>query len=93
MAAWIASPPHLANILEARYTETGIGVTAGRPRPRRAEGAPGATYAQEFGVDHHRDPAPPFPPSPGSATLARPEKGGGPNVADSTCGTLEVTGR
>ena len=49
VAAWIASPPHLANILEARYTETGIGVTAAVP-VSRGEGAPGATYAQEFGV-------------------------------------------
>lgn len=49
VAAWIASPPHLANILEARYTETGIGVTPAVPSSR-AEGAPGATYAQEFGV-------------------------------------------
>ena len=49
VAAWIASPPHLANILEARYTETGIGVTPAVP-PSRGEGAPGATYAQEFGV-------------------------------------------
>ena len=48
VAAWIASPPHLANILEARYTETGIGVTPAVP-PSRGEGAPGATYAQEFG--------------------------------------------
>ncbi len=31
--------------------------------------------------------------SPPFATLARPEKGGGPNVGDSSCGTLEVTGR
>jgi len=49
VAAWIASPPHLANILEARYTETGIGVAAAVP-VSRGEGAPGATYAQEFGV-------------------------------------------
>ncbi len=49
VAAWIASPPHLANILEARYTETGIGVTPAVP-VSRGEGAPGATYAQEFGV-------------------------------------------
>jgi len=49
VAAWIASPPHLANILEARYTETGIGVTPAVPSSR-GEGAPGATYAQEFGV-------------------------------------------
>ena len=49
VAAWIASPPHLANILESRYTETGIGVTPAVP-PSRGEGSPGATYAQEFGV-------------------------------------------
>jgi uncharacterized protein YkwD len=49
VAAWIASPPHLANILEARYVETGIGVTPAVPSSR-GEGAPGATYAQEFGV-------------------------------------------
>jgi uncharacterized protein YkwD len=49
VAAWIASPGHLANILEAQYKETGIGVTADVPASL-AEGAPGATYAQEFGV-------------------------------------------
>jgi uncharacterized protein YkwD len=49
VAAWIASPGHLANILETQYTETGIGVTAAVPSSL-AEGAPGATYAQEFGV-------------------------------------------
>jgi uncharacterized protein YkwD len=47
--AWIASPGHLANILEARYTDTGIGVTAAVP-PSLSGGEPGATYAQEFGV-------------------------------------------
>jgi uncharacterized protein YkwD len=47
--AWLASPGHLANILEARYRDTGIGVTAAVP-PSLGEGAPGATYAQEFGV-------------------------------------------
>ena len=34
--AWIASPGHLANILESRYTETGIGVVAAVP-PRSAK--------------------------------------------------------
>ena len=47
--AWFASPPHLANILEGQYRETGIGVSAAVP-PSLADGAPGATYAQEFGV-------------------------------------------
>jgi uncharacterized protein YkwD len=49
VSAWIASPGHLANILEAQYTETGIGVTPAVPASLAA-GAPGATYAQEFGV-------------------------------------------
>jgi uncharacterized protein YkwD len=50
VSAWIASPEHLANILEAQYTETGIGVTAAVPS-FLVEGDPaGATYAQEFGV-------------------------------------------
>jgi uncharacterized protein YkwD len=47
--AWIASPGHLANILEAQYTDTGIGVTAAVP-PSLSGGEAGATYAQEFGV-------------------------------------------
>jgi uncharacterized protein YkwD len=49
VAAWIASPGHLANILESQYTETGIGITPAVPSSLAA-GAPGATYAQEFGV-------------------------------------------
>ena len=47
--AWIASPGHLANILEAKYTETGVGIASAVPASL-ANGAPGATYAQEFGV-------------------------------------------
>jgi uncharacterized protein YkwD len=49
VSAWIASPGHLANILESQYVETGIGVTPAVP-VSLAAGAPGATYAQEFGV-------------------------------------------
>jgi uncharacterized protein YkwD len=47
--AWIASPAHLANILEARYRQTGIGVAPSAPAVL-AGAAPGATYTQEFGV-------------------------------------------
>jgi uncharacterized protein YkwD len=47
--AWIASPGHLANILEAHYQDTGIGVTPAVPASLGG-GSPGATYAQEFGV-------------------------------------------
>jgi uncharacterized protein YkwD len=52
VSAWIASPGHLANILEAQYTDTGIGVTPQVP-PSLAGGEAGATYAQEFGVIIH----------------------------------------
>jgi len=52
VAAWMASPGHRANILEAQYTETGIGITPAVPASDAA-GAPGATYAQEFGVIIH----------------------------------------
>jgi uncharacterized protein YkwD len=52
VAAWIASPGHLANILESRYTETGVAITPAVPQSL-GEGSPGATYAQEFGVIVH----------------------------------------
>jgi uncharacterized protein YkwD len=47
--AWIASPGHLANILETKYRETGINVMPEVPSSL-SEGSPGATYTQEFGV-------------------------------------------
>jgi uncharacterized protein YkwD len=49
VSAWVASPGHLANILETQYQDTGIGVTAAVP-PSLGDSQPGATYAQEFGV-------------------------------------------
>ena len=49
VAAWIASPGHLANILEPQYRDTGIGVVAQAPA-LLANGVAGATYSQEFGV-------------------------------------------
>jgi uncharacterized protein YkwD len=52
VAAWLASPGHLANILESRYKETGIGVAASVPSSL-GDGQPGALYAQEFGVILH----------------------------------------
>jgi uncharacterized protein YkwD len=52
VSAWIASPGHLANILEARYQDTGIGVTPAVP-PSLGGGSAGATYAEEFGVILH----------------------------------------
>jgi len=52
VAAWVASPGHLANILESHYAETGIAVVPSVPASL-ADGAVGATYAQEFGVIVH----------------------------------------
>ncbi len=49
VAAWIASPEHLANILTDAYVETAIGVTPAAP-PSLANGQTGAVYTQEFGV-------------------------------------------
>lgn len=49
VAAWIASPEHLANILFSSYRDTAVGVTPEAPASL-AEGQPGAVYAEEFGV-------------------------------------------
>jgi uncharacterized protein YkwD len=49
VAAWIASPEHLANILKAEYRDTAIGVDPAAP-PSLSEGQVGAVYTQEFGV-------------------------------------------
>jgi uncharacterized protein YkwD len=49
VAAWIASPEHLANILSAEYRDTAVSVLPAAP-PSLAEGQPGAVYTQEFGV-------------------------------------------
>jgi uncharacterized protein YkwD len=49
VAAWIASPEHLANILTGAYVETAIGVTAAAP-PSLASGQAGGVYSQVFGV-------------------------------------------
>jgi uncharacterized protein YkwD len=49
VAAWMASPPHRANILDPRYRETGIGVSP-HPPVSLAHGQAGAIYTQDFGV-------------------------------------------
>jgi uncharacterized protein YkwD len=49
VAAWIASPEHLANILYSPYRDTAIGVAPEAPASL-AEGQQGAVYSQEFGV-------------------------------------------
>lgn len=47
--AWVHSPEHLANILDARYRDTAIGVSA-HPPSSMAHGQAGAIYTQDFGV-------------------------------------------
>jgi uncharacterized protein YkwD len=49
VAAWMASPPHRANILNPRFREIGIGVAVGAPR-RGLGDLPAATYATTFGA-------------------------------------------
>ncbi|HEX5853685.1 MAG TPA: CAP domain-containing protein [Solirubrobacteraceae bacterium] len=49
VAAWMASPGHRANILDARYRDTGIGVSSHPPRSL-AGGQGGGIYTQDFGV-------------------------------------------
>jgi uncharacterized protein YkwD len=48
VAAWMASPGHRANILDARFRDTAIGVSA-HPPTNLAGGQAGAIYTQDFG--------------------------------------------
>jgi predicted outer membrane repeat protein len=47
--AWMNSPDHRANILDARFSDTGIGVSP-HPPSSLARGQGGAIYTQDFGV-------------------------------------------
>jgi uncharacterized protein YkwD len=49
VAAWMASPGHRANILDARYRDTAIGVSPHVPSSF-AHGQTGGIYTQDFGV-------------------------------------------
>jgi uncharacterized protein YkwD len=49
VAAWMASAPHRANILDPRYRQTGIGVSP-HPPASLAHGQAGGIYTQDFGV-------------------------------------------
>jgi uncharacterized protein YkwD len=49
VAAWMASPPHRANILRASFREIGIGVWLGAPVAGLA-GDAAVTYTNEFGT-------------------------------------------
>jgi len=46
---WIASPPHLANILNSSFRDTAIGIATQVPSSL-SKGQAGATYTQDFGV-------------------------------------------
>jgi uncharacterized protein YkwD len=48
VAGWMASPGHRANILDAEYRETGVGVSP-HPLASLAHGESGAIYTQDFG--------------------------------------------
>jgi uncharacterized protein YkwD len=47
--AWMASPGHRANILDAHYRETGVGVSP-HPPASLAGGQAGGIYTQDFGT-------------------------------------------
>lgn len=49
VAGWMHSPGHRANILDPRYRDTGIGVSAHAPAAL-SHGQAGAIYTQDFGV-------------------------------------------
>ncbi len=49
VAAWMASPGHRANILDAHFRDTAIGVSS-HPPTSLARGQDGAIYTQDFGV-------------------------------------------
>ncbi len=49
VAAWMASPPHRAIILDPAFRDAGAAVVASVPAVVESAGA-GATYAMEFGV-------------------------------------------
>ncbi|HWF73183.1 MAG TPA: CAP domain-containing protein [Solirubrobacteraceae bacterium] len=49
VAAWMASPGHRDNILNADFVDSGIGVVAQIPA-LYSSGEPSATYTQDFGV-------------------------------------------
>jgi uncharacterized protein YkwD len=49
VAAWMASSEHRANILDAHFHDTAIGISS-HPPTSLAAGQPGAIYTQDFGV-------------------------------------------
>jgi uncharacterized protein YkwD len=50
VAAWMASPPHRANILDPEFEDTGVGINPAAPRSSENGPLPGATYTEVFGA-------------------------------------------
>jgi uncharacterized protein YkwD len=48
VTAWVNSPEHLANILNASYTDTGMSISSSAPSSL-AEGQQGSVYTEDFG--------------------------------------------
>ena len=72
MQAWMNSPGHRENILNADYREIGVGVVTGNPA--KTDGA-GATYATAFGViENAATVVAAAPPSAKKARSSRPAK-------------------
>jgi uncharacterized protein YkwD len=49
VSSWMQSPGHRANILDAHFRDSGIGISP-HPLSSLARGQAGATYTQDFGV-------------------------------------------
>ena len=52
VTGWMNSPGHRRNVLNRRFRDIGIGITAGAPED--VSGSPAATYATEFGTRSFR---------------------------------------
>lgn len=63
VAAWMASPGHRANILNPAFTQIGIGIAAGAPKP--GVQATAGTYVADFGAQ-----TPALPASASTADVA-----------------------
>jgi uncharacterized protein YkwD len=71
VAAWMASPGHRANILQAAFTQIGLGIVAGAPQAGVSGAA--ATYVTDFGSRPG--------PGAGAGAPAAPSRSGTPAAA------------
>jgi uncharacterized protein YkwD len=75
VTAWMRSPGHRRNILNARYRNIGIGVTHGTPLTDY-----GATYVTDFGRRVSLPSRPPWPTSNLSAPFITTSPGSNPSA-------------